>query len=168
MLKETGCKRTPAALSSGNIETSEVLKLKYEQEQRLKGKTDLLNIIPEYLDELAKEYYQFLVSELEVSNLLGNLDVPILEQAADCLSKMRYCDNILKQDGIIIEMPDRYGNLQPREHPAVGTKQKYLTQFRFLCNQLGLSPASRAALVGLKIQKKEKDNDPLLKVLEQD
>ncbi|MDR4281764.1 P27 family phage terminase small subunit, partial [Bacillus subtilis KCTC 1028 = ATCC 6051a] len=47
----------------------------------------------------------------------------------------------------------------------VATKQKYLNQFRALSTQLGLSPASRAQLAGLKIEQKNEEEDPLLKLL---
>lgn len=77
-------------------------------------------------------------------------------------------DEILNREGLIIYAVDRYGNDQVKEHPAVGTKQKYLTQFRALSTQLGLSPASRAQLAGMQVDAKTDEEDPLLKVLRGD
>lgn len=157
--------RKPASLKKGKSETKEQLEKRSEVEKRLMGNDNLICEVPEYLDELAKAYYTFLVTELEISDILSNLDIPILEQTADSLSKMRQCDDIIDAEGLIINQEDRYGNVQKKEHPAVGTKQKYLNQFRALSQQLGLSPASRAQLAGLKIEKQEEDNDPLLQIL---
>jgi P27 family predicted phage terminase small subunit len=157
--------RKPASLKKGKSETKAQLEIRAEAEKRLMGKDDLLHDVPDYLDPLAKAYYKFLTTELEISDILSNLDIPLLEQTSDCLSKMRQCDDILNEEGLILEAMDRYGSLQIKEHPAVGTKQKYLNQFRALSTQLGLSPASRAQLAGMKVEQKEEDNDPLLQIL---
>lgn len=160
--------RKPASLKKGKSETQEQLAIRAEAEKRLMGNANLIADVPEYLDPLAQAYYKFLVTELEISDILSNLDIPLLEQTADCLSKMRQCDDIINEEGIIIEQQDRYGNEQTKEHPAVATKQKYLNQFRALSGQLGLSPASRAQLAGMKVEKKEEEEDPLLRVLRGD
>ena len=157
--------RKPASLKKGKSETKAQLEVRAEQEQKLKGNTNLFENIPEHLDELAKQYYKFLITELEISNILSNLDIPLLEQTADCLSKMRQADDIINKEGIIIRQLDRYGHEIIKEHPAVGTKQKYLNQFRALSTQLGLSPSSRAQLAGMQIEKKQEEEDPLLKIL---
>ena len=157
--------RKPAALKKGNSETKEELRIRAEAEERLMGDTDLIKNTPDYLDPLAQAYYNFLVSELEISEILSNLDIPLLEQTADSLSKMRDCDKIINEEGVIITDIDRYGNEVVKENPAVGTKQKYLNQFRALSTQLGLSPASRAQLAGMQIEQAKVEDDPLLKIL---
>lgn len=157
--------RKPASLKQGHSESKAQLEERAEAEKELTSNKDLLSEIPDHLDELAQEYYKFLITELEISDILCNLDIPLLEQTADCLSKIRQADEIINREGIIITQIDRYGNEQIKEHPAVNTKQKYLNQFRALSTQLGLSPASRAQLAGLKIEKKEQEEDPLLKIL---
>ena len=157
--------RKPASLKKGNSESKEGLLIRAEAERRLMGNTNLIDEVPDYLDPLAQAYYVFLVTELEISGIISNLDIPLLEQTADCSSKIRQCDDIINREGIIITQQDRYGNEQIKEHPAVATKQKYLNQFRALSTQLGLSPASRAQLAGLKIEMKEVEEDPILKIL---
>ena len=64
--------RKPASLKKGKSETKAQLEARAEQEQKLKGNTNLFENIPEHLDELAKQYYKFLVTELEISNILSN------------------------------------------------------------------------------------------------
>jgi P27 family predicted phage terminase small subunit len=95
------------------------------------------------------------------------LDVPILEQTADCLSKLKRAQEILNEEDIMIVTQDRYGNPKKQEHPMVHAKNVYLSQFRALCTQLGLSPASRAQLAGAKMQKKEEDEDPVMQLVKQ-
>ena len=72
--------RKPAALKKGKSETKAQLKIREEQEQRLMGNTDLIKQIPSHLDPRAQAYYQFLVKELEISGLLTNFDVKLLEE----------------------------------------------------------------------------------------
>lgn len=162
-----GRPKKPASLKQGRSETKKDLKVRQKQEQRLMGNSDKINIVPEYLDPLAKAYYKFLVSELEIGELLTNLDIPLLEQTADALSKLRQCDDILNREGIKIEQIDRYKNIQIKEHPTVKTKMQYMNAFKALSGQLGMSPASRAQLAGMQIQAKEDEQDPLLQLLKQ-
>lgn len=157
--------RKPASLKKGKSETKAQLEIRAQAEADLLGNTDLLGDAPVYLDDLAQEYYRFLLTELQISSLLSNLDIPLLEQTSDCLSKLRKSDEIINREGLIIYTQDRYGGEQIKEHPAVSTKQKYLNQFRALSTQLGLSPASRAQLAGMQIEQKDNEEDPLLKVL---
>lgn len=157
--------RKPASLKQGHSETKAQLEVRAEVERQLMGDADLIQQIPDYLDPLAQKYYEFLVTELEISDILSNLDIPLLEQTADCLSKLRQSDEIINREGLVLTQVDRYGNTIVKEHPAVGIKQKYLNQFRALSTQLGLSPASRAQLAGMKIEQKETEEDPLLQIL---
>ena len=157
--------RKPASLKAGKSETKEQLAAREAIEKQLLGGTDKIGIVPEHLDELAKVYYQFLVTELEISGLLSNLDVPVLEQTADTLSKIRECDENLNKDGLVITKIDRYGHENQMENPYVKIKMAYLNQFRSLANQLGLSPSSRASLASKKIEAKEEAEDPLLQIL---
>lgn len=157
--------RKPAAVKAGKSETKAHLEERQEIEKEIKGNSDKIYNIPEQLDDLGKEYYMFLIEELEASNILSNLDIPVLTQTADSLSKMEQADDIIKREGIIYSTYDRFDNEIPKEHPAVGIKQKYLNQFRALSTQLGLSPSARASLSEMKIQAKKEDEDPVLKIL---
>jgi P27 family predicted phage terminase small subunit len=157
--------RKPASLKQGKSESKAQLEIRAEAERRLMGNDDLLHDVPDYLDPLAQAYYLFLITELEISDILSNLDIPLLEQTADCLSKMRQADDIINEEGILVTQIDRYGTSVTKEHPAVATKQKYLNQFRAMSQQLGLSPSSRAQLAGMKVEQKEEEADPILQLL---
>ena len=160
--------RKPVSLHTGKKYNKAQKEELAKAEKDMRGNTDLLNEIPKHLDPLAQVYYEFIIKELEVSDVLSNLDIPLLEQTADSLSKMRQCDDIINESGILLKTVDRYGNDLIKEHPTIGTKQKYLNQFRALSTQLGLSPSSRALLTGLQIEKQTEEDDPLLKILRGD
>lgn len=157
--------RKPASLKAGKSETKKQLAVREEIERQLLGNTDKVKQIPEHLDELGKIYYQYLVDELEISGILSNLDIPILEQTAHCLSKIRECDENLDKDGLVVTKIDRYGHENQVKNPYVDIKMAYLNQFRALANQLGLSPSSRASLAGKQMEKKIEEEDPVLKIL---
>lgn len=157
--------KKPASLKKGRSETKAQLKEREEQEKRLMGNSDLLQTVPNYLDPLAKAYYKFLITELEISGLLTNLDIPLLEQTADSLSKMRQCDDAINKDGLIIKQFDRYSNEVTKEHPAIKIKMQYMNVYRALSTQLGMSPSSRAQLAGMQLKAKEDEEDPLLQLL---
>lgn len=157
--------RKPASLKQGKSESKEQLQRRQEIEEQLLGGTDKISQVPEHLNEMAKIYYQFLVNELEISGLLSNLDIPVLEQTADTLSKIRDCDEHLNDEGLVITKVDRYGHENSMKNPYVDIKMAYLNQFKHLANQLGLSPASRAALASKKIEEKQNEEDPLLQIL---
>lgn len=157
--------RKPAALKAGNSENKGDLDNREELENQLSGEDNLVWIIPEELDDYGKEYYEFLINEFSEANFLSNLDVPLLTQTADCLSKMRLADEIIDREGIKYDTFDKFGNTIPKEHPTVKTKLAYLTQYRALSTQLGLSPSARASLSQMKMVAKEEEEDPLLAAL---
>lgn len=157
----------PAKLHKGNTYSKSDLTKMAKIEDDIKGDTDLVYQVPDHLDDLAQEYFSFIVSELEISDLLGNLDVPLIEQTSDCLSKMRQCDEIINQEGVLIVELDRYGNETRKEHPTVATKQRYLNQFQKLSTQLGMSPSSRAQLAAMVVDKKEEEGNPIVQLLSQ-
>lgn len=160
--------RKPASLKQGKSESKEHLDERADFEEEIRGDADKLKNIPSSLDDLGAKYYIFIIDELEISGILANLDIPIITQAADSLSKMDQLDEILKTSPMIYDTYDKMGNLIPKEHPAIGAKMKYMTQFRALATQLGLSPSSRAQLAEMNMNKKIDEEDPLLKALGED
>lgn len=161
--------KKPASSRVGNWGNKEEKEKATELEEKLKGNDDKLDEIPFELkqDEYAQYYYSYLVNELKETGVLSNLDIPLLVQTADCLSKMYQADQKINQEGLLVTELDRYGNEKVRKHPIVEVKNAYLTQFRALSTQLGLSPSSRAALAELKLAKKEEENDPVIEILKQ-
>lgn len=159
--------RRPAQVKAGKSETKEHLDERSKVEEQMAGNNDRIKNVPETLDSLGKEYYKILIGDLSEAAFLSNLDIPLLTQTADCLSKMQQADEIIDEDGIMYVTYDKIGNKIPKEHPMVGTKQKYLNQYRALCTQLGLSPSARASLSEMKVQAAKKEEDPVLQILKE-
>jgi P27 family predicted phage terminase small subunit len=159
--------RKPAQVKAGKSETKEHLNERSKVEKQMAGNNDRIKNVPETLDSLGKEYYKILIGDLSEAAFLSNLDIPLLTQTADCLSKMQQADKIIDEDGIMYITYDKMGNKIPKEHPMVGTKQKYLNQYRALCTQLGLSPSARASLSEMKVQAAKNEEDPVLQILKE-
>ena len=157
--------RKPACLKQGKSESKAQLKQREQIEQMLSGDDDLVYSVPQNLDSKAQVFYQFIVEELRHSNILTNIDIPLIEQTADCLSKMRECDILIEKMGLFYEELDRYGNAKIVENVAMKTKLNLMTKYSQYCNALGMSPSSRAALASKKAEVKEEQQDPLLSIL---
>lgn len=157
--------RKPACLKQGKSESKAQLKQREQIEQMLSGDDDLVYSVPQNLDSKAQVFYQFIVEELRHSNILTNIDIPLVEQTADCLSKMRECDILIEKMGLFYEELDRYGNAKIVENVAMKTKLNLMTKYSQYCNALGMSPSSRAALASKKAEVKEEQQDPLLQIL---
>lgn len=157
--------RKPASLKKGKSESREQLKKREEIEKKLMGNTNDIKNIPDYLTDEEKVYYEWLINEIEISGILTNLDIPLVEQTANCLHIMRQCDDHIRQNGILVTKVDRYGNMEDKENPSIKVKLNYQTKYAALCNQLGLSPAARSALAGRQLEAKQEAEDPLLKAL---
>lgn len=165
-MSKRGRRKSSAVIKKGNSETKTELKIRAEAEKRLMGSDDKIYEVPDYLDELAQAYYLYIVSELKDLELLSNLDIGVVEETAICLADMRRLNDQVKNEGIIITQKDRYGNEVRKENPAFTSKQKLLKEFRAFANLLPMSPSARAQLAGMKIEAKEEQSDPLLKILQ--
>lgn len=161
--------KTPAYLraeTKSHHHNKKELEAMVKREEQLRGDNDMIHQPPETLSDLGKLYYLFIVRELDKRNILSNLDIPMVEQAADCLDKMQIADEMLNKDGMFIQARDSRGNEFLKEHPAVATKQKYLNQFRFVAGQLGMSPSSRAQMAQADVEAKVEEAKPLNKIME--
>ena len=133
--------RKPAALKQGKSESKAQLQQRKQIEDMLNGDDDLVYSVPQNLDAKGQVFYQFIVEELRHANILTNIDIPLIEQTADCLSKMRDCDIMLEKNGLFYEELDRYGNSKLVENVAMKTKLNLMTKYSQFCNALGMSPS---------------------------
>lgn len=157
--------RVPANQKKGKSESKAQLKRRAEIEEMLKGNDNEVYSTPAYLAEEEQIYYQFLVNELKVLNILSNVDKFLLEQAATCLATIRQCDDHIRANGLLIPSYDKYGNIEEKENPSIKIKLNYMTKYNSICNQLSLSPASRASIAGKQLESKQQEEDPLLRIL---
>lgn len=159
--------RVPAKLKKGKSESKEHLDARSLIEEDLRGGTDLVyDYVPEKLTEEGKIYYQFMLRELKASDILSNLDIPILTQMAITLANLDDLDDMIKRDGKIIQKSDRNGNTYPVANPAVSMRDKIEATFRAYATQLGMTPSARSALAEMNMAKQAEDDDPFNQIVE--
>lgn len=124
-------------------------------EDKIKGSDDKL-VAPEYLTESQKSIFDYIVGELRQSNILGNLDVFMLEKAAVSIERSQNMEKQINENPSLLESPT-----------FMTSKQKYDTLFLKACGELCLSPAARAKIAIANVAKVENKN-PLLAALEDD
>ena len=128
--------------------TKEEMSERQQKENELRGNCDAI-IAPEYLCSEAKEIFYNIVDELEATGILGNLDVSILAICSNAICRMQEAERILNEDIFNKE--------------ALKIQETYCKQFFRCCNELCLSPQSRAKLANLRVQGEKED--PLEKIL---
>ena len=157
--------RVSASVKRGKSESKAQLKKRQEIEEALKGNDDQIEVIPSYLTAEEKIYYKWLLDELRATNVISNLDQPLIEQVANILYVMRMADDDIRKNGLMVKSFDKYGNEKMIENPCVKIKLNYQSKYTTLCGQLPLSPASRASLAGKKQTEIEEAQDPVLQLL---
>lgn len=123
-------------------------------EEKLRGKADKLRP-PKYLTAAQKKIFKFIVRELEASEILGNLDIYVLTECCIALDRMQAIESRINEE------PHNILN-----DKLLQAKDRYIKSFFRCCNELCLSPQSRAKIGNLNLQAKEEN--PLLKVLSDD
>lgn len=147
-----GMSPKPIGLATGKIGKEEIEKRK-KMEEKLKGNNDKLKA-PKNLSKGAKKYFKEIVSNLEESNLLGNGDVYIITTLSKVLDRLDSISNMLLSSSNI----DDIKSLMRLEDTLSKSLRSY-------CNELGLSPSSRARLSSMQQDKLEEQQDPLIMAL---
>jgi P27 family predicted phage terminase small subunit len=137
-------------------QTEEEKLARQEQEELLKGSSDKIKP-SSYLSKEQKKLFKTIVKELEASGILGNLDIYVLETTVIAIDRLKAIEKAINED--IEKLYDK--NL-------MATKDKYTKDLWRGCNELSLSPQSRAKLGNLNVQTQNIKDDELLKVLRGD
>lgn len=133
--------------------TKEEREIRLRNERKLKGKADKI-IPPNHLTENQKEIFNNIVHELEESGILGNLDIYILTTCSIALDRIQTIEQMINENPEL--MTDRDLRL---------ANDKYTKDFFRCCNELSLSPQSRAKFANINLKAEQEKEDPLLKVL---
>lgn len=133
--------------------TKEERMIRLETEEKLRGKADKISP-PKHLSKNQKKIFKYIVEQLKASNILGNLDIYILAQAAIAIDRLQEIEKLINSD--ITYLTDT---------KLMAAKEKYTKDFFRCCNELSLSPQSRAKLGNINLQAKQQQEDPLLRVV---
>jgi P27 family predicted phage terminase small subunit len=126
---------------------------KLQTEEKLRGNGDKLKPSP-HLDTSQKRIFQKIVDELENSAILGNLDVYILDTCAIAIDRLQEIELLINKD---------INNLINKS--LLSAKDKYTKDFFKCCQELCLSPQSRAKIGHINLMVEEEESDPLLRIL---
>lgn len=130
--------------------TKEELENRKQAEENLRGNNDKIKP-PTYLNANAKKIFKYIVSELEASGILTNLDNYILANTAIAIDRIQEAEKILNDDIL--------------NKDALKVKESYMKDLFRCTTELSLSPASRAKLANINVSSTAEKEDPLLKVL---
>lgn len=114
--------------------TNDEKKARADTEERLRGSKDKLKPAS-YLNKRQKEIFEFIINELEESKILGNLDTFVLNQTAIAIERLENLEKKANKDDNLFTISS---NRSMRE--------MYSKDFFRCCNELCLSPQSRAKL----------------------
>jgi P27 family predicted phage terminase small subunit len=126
---------------------------KLQAEEKLRGAGDQIKPSP-HLDSSQKKIFHKIVDELENSAILGNLDVYILDTCAIAIDRLQEIELLINKD---------INNLINKS--LLSAKDKYTKDFFKCCQELCLSPQSRAKIGHINLTVEEEENDPLLRIL---
>lgn len=141
-----------AAVMVKNL-TKEEKQARLEGEQRLKGNADNISP-PRYLNKKQKSIFRYIVKNLEASGILGNLDIYVLTTCCIAIDRLQEIETLINED---------FSKLYDKD--LLSAKDKYTKDLYRCCNELSLSPQSRAKLANINVQAKEEEQDPLLGLL---
>ena len=138
-----------AIITATGAHTKEVTKKREEIETRVKGSGGILKA-PDYLSDSQKEIFEYIVDNLTASGILGGLDIYVLTECSICIDRMQEIEKNINKHGL--------------SNPLITMKEKYTKAFFRYCNELCLSPQSRAKLANICVQNEDSEN-PLIKAL---
>lgn len=142
-----------ASLLTESSQTKEEIEKRIENEEKLKGNADMIDP-PDYLNENQKDLFYFIKKELDESKLLSNLDVYILSKSVIAIDRLQYIEEKINQNPKLMLQSQFMAN-----------KKAYDADFFRCCNELSLSPQSRAKLSNINLLAEQEKEDPLMKAL---
>ena len=143
--------------SQSRHNTKEEKEKRKAAEEALKCNSDKIAEPPKYLNDNQKEIYKYIIVELTDTEILNNLDVFILCTCAVAVERLQFIESKINKNENLIVNKD-----------LMATKDKYSKDLYRCCNELSLSPQSRAKLGSLALHNKENKEDLLLKILSED
>ena len=139
----------PVAVNSKHL-TKQELSERERLEKKLRGNKTKITC-PGDLSQEQKKIFRRIVKELGDSDILGSLDNYLLRLTSITIDRLRTIEEMINEDRQLL-----------RDVKLMATKDKYSREFFRCCNELGLSPQSRAKFANLMSAKAE---DPLIAAL---
>lgn len=121
-------------------------------ENTLKG--EAVQIVPSFaLSEEQTEIFEKIKLLFEKAGLLGELDCYVLTEGAVVIDRLQQIDLRINNDPDLLFDRD-----------VCNTRKEYMQNFFRICNELSLSPQSRAKMGILALGKDKQEKDPILQI----
>lgn len=134
-------------------QTKDEIDTRVQKEELIRGKADKLTPSME-LTESQLYLFNFIVGELKASEILSNLDIFLLTKAAIAIDRLHYIESIVNKNPKALFNKD-----------IMSKKDSYDKDFYRCCNELCLSPQSRAKIANININTKNAEEDAVIKAL---
>lgn len=139
---------------TGHMSKSEI-DARIEYEVKLGGESDDIRP-PSFLSQEQEKLFNGIVEYLLPSGILGNMDVHVVAYTAITINRINECERQINENGLVDGKPNAYAKM----------KSSYMKEFFRLCNELILSPQSRAKLANINAGVEKEQQDPLLKIIQ--
>jgi P27 family predicted phage terminase small subunit len=140
--------------AKSGVVTKEEVRIRQDAEKKLRGSSNSLKP-PSYLTTAQKKIFKYIVSNLEEAEILGNLDLYILSVSAVTIGNLIELDTqINNEKDVILKVK------------LMSVRDKYTKDFFRCCNELSLSPQSRAKLSLVDVKASKESRNPLLEALD--
>lgn len=134
-------------------QTKEEISNRIEFEEKIRGCAD--EITPTIvLNDRQLYIFNFIIDELKASAILSNLDKFLLTKAAIAI------DRVFSIEELVNKKPSLLFNKD-----VISKKDSYDKDFYRCCNELCLSPQSRAKIANININSKNAEEDAVIKAL---
>ncbi len=140
------------AVNSKRLTENEI-NIRQNAENMLKGESQSIEPSAR-LNSNQKKIFKYIVAELEASKILGNLDSYLLETASIAIDRLQSIEKIINKD---------FERICDKE--LMQARNAYTKDFFKCCQELSLSPQSRAKFGILALNQAQEDADPLLKII---
>lgn len=142
-----------AHVHQDRTQTKDEMNKRILAETKLKGNADEIKPSSR-LNANQKKIFEYIVSNLKESKILGNLDLAFLEIGVIAIDRLQNIEKMINQDFELINNRD-----------LMNAKKQYTADFFKFCQEACLSPQARAKMGIIAANKALEDADPLLKVL---
>jgi len=144
---------TKSVITMSKHLTKEEKDNRIENEKKLKGNSANISP-PDYLSLKQKEIFEYIVTELATSGILGNLDIYILSTCCIAIDRLEVIES---------KINDKFSMIMNKD--LMAAKDKYSKDLFKTVNELSLSPQSRAKIGSMNLEDEKNKVDPLLTAL---
>lgn len=142
-----------AKVLTESSQTKDEINTRIEKEESIRGKAD--KIIPsQELNENQLYLFNFIVDELKASDILSNLDKFLLTKCAISIDRLQQIEEMINKKTTLMFNKE-----------IKSAKETYDKDFYRCCNELCLSPQSRAKIANINLNTKNAEEDAVIKVL---